>query len=194
MKLLMFGTGGHAKTVAEAIIARGEHTIAGLVNERGDPAVFLEGIAVVASNADAMEAARRLEADGAVIALGDTDARTMLAERFGSAFVFPSIIHPAAWISPSSAIGDGTVVLAGAVVGASTRIGRHCIVNTRASVDHDCIVGDFVHVCPGVTVAGHATIGAGSWIGAGSTVVDRVRVADGSFVTAHALVKSPRDA
>jgi acetyltransferase EpsM len=194
MKLLIFGTGGHAKTVIEAITAAGEHEVVGIVNETGEGQSPRPNIEIVASNRDALSAAQRLGAEGAVIALGDTAVRMRIAQSLGASLAFPVIIHPAAWVSPSCRIGEGTVVLAGSVVGADSVLGAHCIVNTHSSVDHDCVLGDFVHVCPGATVAGHVTIGSGTWIGAGATVVDHVDIADHAFVRAASLVKEPRRA
>lgn len=192
MRLVIFGTGGHAKSVIEAIHAEGSHTIVGLVSEDGKKTHVLPGVEVIASNANAIETSVRLGAEGAIVALGDSLIRKKIVEHIHGELKFPVIVHPAAWVSPSATLGGGTVVCAGAVVGASTVLGRHCIVNTRASVDHDCTVGDFVHICPGVTVAGYVTIGSNVWVGVGSTVVDRVRIADNAFMKAHSLVAEPR--
>ena len=192
MRLLIFGTGGHAKSVVEAIVARGEDEVMGLINEDGSSVPFLDGYSVLGANEDALAIARERKADGAIVALGDAAVRRAIVESLEGKLLFPSVVHPAAWVSPSSTIGEGTVVFAGSVVGASTIIGRHCILNTRASVDHDCVIEDFVHVCPGVTLAGHVRIGEHSWIGVGSTVVDRVALPRETFVRAGSCVITPR--
>ena len=38
-----------------------------------------------------------------------------------------------------------------ALVQADASIGRHCIINSGASVDHECRIGDFVHISPHAT-------------------------------------------
>ena len=48
-----------------------------------------------------------------------------------------------------------------AAVGVDVTIGRQTIVNTNASVDHESILGDGVHIMPGATVAGEVMIGSG---------------------------------
>ena len=63
-------------------------------------------------------------------------------------------------------------------------MGCHAIVNTCASVDHDCLIGDFTHVCPGVHLGGNVHVGQDSWIGIGSQVIQGVRI--GSNVLAGA--------
>ena len=55
-------------------------------------------------------------------------------------------------------------------------MGKHCIINTGASVDHDCIVGDFVHISPHATLCGDVTVGEGSWIAAGATIIPGVKI------------------
>ena len=50
----------------------------------------------------------------------------------------------------------------GAIVRASSVVGKHCIINTGASVDHDCTIEDFVHISPQVTLCGRLRIGEGT--------------------------------
>lgn len=192
MKVLLFGIGGHAKVIAEAILAQGIHTIAGCISDTGEAYTLLPNIIVQGSNANALDVAKELEAEGCIIALGDSIMREKFAQKLSGHLSFPTIIHPAAWVSPSACIGEGAVVMAGAVVQAGTTIGKQCIINTCAGVDHDCVIGDFTHVCPGVTIAGHVTVGEKTWIGAGSTVVDHVRIDANTFIKAGTIVTAPR--
>ena len=63
--------------------------------------------------------------------------------------------------------------MAGVIVNSDVKIGRGCIINTASSIDHDCVVGDFVHVSVGAHVAGTYKIGNESWLGAGAVVSKR---------------------
>ena len=65
----------------------------------------------------------------------------------------------------------GSVIFAGAVVQPGTTLGRHAILNTGCSVDHDCLLGDHVHLCPGTHLAGTVRVGAGTMLGAGTSVL-----------------------
>ena len=110
---------------------------------------------------------------GHIIAVGDNAKRRQVAlEREGMHFamVYGTAIHPSAIVSMSAVIGPGTVIMAGAVVQAGARIGKHCIINTCASVDHDCIVGDYAHIAPGAHLCGHVEVGEGALVGAGVCV------------------------
>ena len=70
-----------------------------------------------------------------------------------------------------------------------TSIGKHTIINTNATVDHDCQVDDFVHIAPGATLCGGVKIGKGTLIGANATILPNciigknVRVGAGAVVT-----------
>jgi acetyltransferase-like isoleucine patch superfamily enzyme len=67
-------------------------------------------------------------------------------------------------------------------------IGDDCIVNTSASVDHDCVVGDHVHLCPGVHLAGAVNVGSGTMIGTGAVILPVIQIGKGCVVGAGAVV------
>jgi len=61
-------------------------------------------------------------------------------------------------------------------------------VNTGASVDHDGIIDDFVHISVGAHVAGNVHIGLKTWIGAGAIVLNNLSICDNCIVGAGAVV------
>lgn len=93
-------------------------------------------------------------------------------------------------VSDNSIIGNGSVVLHGAVVQSGSTVGRFVIMNTNASVDHDCRIDDFVHIAPGVTICGDVSVGSGSWIGAGAVVIQGVTIGKDVTVGAGTVVIS----
>lgn len=50
----------------------------------------------------------------------------------------------------------------GVVVKFDSRIGLGAILNTGCSVDHDNLLGDFVHLSTGAHLAGGVTVGMGT--------------------------------
>ena len=76
----------------------------------------------------------------------------------------------------------------GAVVQSCGCIGKHCIVNTGTSVDHECVIGDYVHISPHSTLCGNVHVGEGSWIGAGTTVLPGVKIGKWSVIGAGSVV------
>lgn len=75
-----------------------------------------------------------------------------------------------------------------AAVSEGAELGRYCIVNTGASVDHECRLGDGVHVMPGATLAGCVEIAAHATVGSNATVLPRVRIGPRAVIGAGAAV------
>jgi sugar O-acyltransferase (sialic acid O-acetyltransferase NeuD family) len=99
-----------------------------------------------------------------------------------------SAIHPNAWIEKNAQVGEGAQVMAGAVICAEARVGRQCIINTRASVDHEDVLSDGVELGPAATLCGLVRVGLGAWVCAGATVLPRITIGDDAIVGAGAVV------
>ncbi|MDA7870373.1 acetyltransferase, partial [Akkermansiaceae bacterium] len=67
-------------------------------------------------------------------------------------------------------------------------IGAACIVNTAATIDHDCILNHAVHVSPGANLGGGVEVGSESWVGIGSCVRQYLKIGSGVTVGAGAAV------
>lgn len=101
---------------------------------------------------------------------------------------FPSLVHPGASVTPTAAVGEGTIVLAGAMVESFATVGRHVYVNKQTLVGHDAQVGDFCVISPGARLAGHVVVERGANIGMGALVLEDRRVGQGAVVAAGAVV------
>lgn len=99
-----------------------------------------------------------------------------------------TVIHERAWVAASASVGEGCQVLGMAAISEEVVLGRFCIVNTNASVDHECRLGDGVHVMPGATVAGCVEIGDFAVVGSNATVLPRIRIGARAVVAAGAVV------
>ena len=99
-----------------------------------------------------------------------------------------TVVHPTAWVADNATIGSGSQILAGAVIAPEARIGRQCIINTNASVDHEDVLEDGVEVAPGATLCGLVHVGINAWICAGATVLPHIRIGADAIVGAGAVV------
>jgi carbonic anhydrase/acetyltransferase-like protein (isoleucine patch superfamily) len=79
-------------------------------------------------------------------------------------------------------------VFAGAVVQPESQIGAHAIINTSATVDHNCILEDFVQVAPGANLCGNVSVGAGTFVGANAVVLENLKLGQWAIVGAGAVV------
>jgi UDP-perosamine 4-acetyltransferase len=80
------------------------------------------------------------------------------------------------------------VVLPRAVLGAAARVGRFCIINTGAILEHDVAVAEGVHCAPGCVLPGGVTVGAGALIGAGAACRPYVVIGAGAVIGVGAAV------
>ncbi len=80
------------------------------------------------------------------------------------------------------------MIMHGAVIQVDTKIGNHVLINTRASIDHDCVIDSYVHLAPGVVLCGRVTVGEGAFIGAGSVILPGIIVGKWAQVGAGSVV------
>lgn len=187
MIIAVIGSGGHASVVIDTIEAAGEHKIRYIVGKDCPQKRFFRYPAITD---DEFFAAFQLHGIvGVVIAVGENQARIRLAKKVTDAGLeLPIIVHPRAYVSSGASIGAGTVVCAGAVVQPGARVLSLCILNTCSSVDHDCEVGEAVHLSPGARLAGECTIGAQAWLGMGSVCCPGATVGARAIIGAGAVV------
>lgn len=190
MAVVVYGAGGHARVLLELMDRASISPVAGLLDDNPDLVnTKIDGIPVLGSIERLAHIIRVNHIHRAAIAVGDNALRKKFADHARQLGLrLPLLIHPQAYVSPTAKLGDGTVIMAGAVVSTHVQIGELGIVNTRASIDHDCYIGDSVHIAPGCTLAGNVTIGDGALIGVGATILPGLCVGDESIVGAGAVV------
>lgn len=187
-RLVILGAGGHAKMVIEAARTQGLYEPALCLAHVDDLVPHVLGVAV---EPETDERLHSLQQQGfhAFVAVGSNRLRRKLCHKLVElGMPLATIISSQAWVSPSASVGAGTVIMPGAIIGADTKLGRGAIVNTAASIDHDGSVGDFVHIAPGVHLAGCVTIGEASFLGVGVNVIPERNVGSGSTIGAGAVV------
>jgi len=125
-----------------------------------------------------------------IVAIGSPRTRKKIVERMllKGAVKFASLVHPAAVISGSVTIGEGSIITAGCVITTDITLGRHTIVNLLTSVGHDFAAGDYCTIAPHVAVSGHVTVGEGVEIGTGAVLIQGLTLGTGSFIGAGAVV------
>ena len=177
------GAGGHAKVVIATIRAAGGDVAQVLDDDAERWGQRILGVVIDGPVSEGAVANR-----AAVIAVGSNRARQALAGRLRASWI--TVCHPSAIVHPSASLGPGTVVFAGVVVQPDSRIGAHAILNTASSVDHDCTLGNFVHLGPGTRLCGGVRIREGALLGVGAKVAPNVGVGAWSTVGAGAVCVS----
>ena len=179
-QLAIIGAGGHGKVIADIAALNGYEEIVFLDDNKS--ITECAGYPVIGECMDA----KGLTAD-IIIGIGNAGLRKQIHASLGEKKIV-TLIHPDAVVAKGTIIGEGSVVMAGAVINPGVRIGKGCIVNTCSSIDHDCNVGDFVHIAVGSHLCGMVTVGERTWIGAGATVSNNVSVCCNCVIGAGAVV------
>lgn len=190
--LLIYGAGGHAKSVMEIVRQTGEYAIAGIVDD--NPALTgkqVLGIPVLGTRAilPALRAQGVTLAANGVGGILDINVRVRVFELLEAAgFTFPPLVHPRATVEPSARLGEGVQVFANAYVGAEAELQARCMVNTGAVVSHDCVIGAYSHIAPGALLAGHVHVGERTLVGMGVTTAVGVKIGAGVRVGNGAIL------
>ena len=166
--IVVVGGGGHAKVVIEILRAMGAPVL-GFTDP--DPAAGADSLALRLGADDALAELGARGFRRVFVALGENSVRVGIGARLlGEGFELPNAVHPRATLSPTVQLGRGVAVMAGAVLNADTRVGDFAIVNTGATVDHDCCLGEGCHVAPGCHLSGYIHVGQEALLGVGSVI------------------------
>lgn len=188
-RLLVYGSGGHGKVVADAARAAGWDLIGFADDDPARAGQHILGLPVIATGRAAAIQACKQHGAGVALALGNNAVRRQAFEDLRAAGLsLPAIIHPAAVIAPSAVIGPAAVVLAGVVINPDAAIGANAIVNTAASIDHDNTIADHAHISPGVHTGGTVAIGEGVHVGVGAAIRNNVTIGAWTIIGAGAVV------
>jgi len=190
-KILIFGTGGHAKVILDIISNEKKYEIAGFIDNELDEGQEVLNHKVLGADKDLISLIKKNSIFGGVIAVGNNYSRENISQKINNLckdFNFINCIHSQAQIAMDVSIGVGNVLMAGSVINTSTSIGNHCIVNTNSSLDHDNSMLDFSSIAPNSATGGNVKIGKLSALGIGSTILPGISVGPNSIIGAGSLV------
>ncbi|MDM2732976.1 NeuD/PglB/VioB family sugar acetyltransferase [Citrobacter sp. Cy070] len=184
--IIVVGAGGHAKVCIELLRAMGE-SVTYCVGAPDSPDSCL-GVPVLRGDEN-LSFLRSKGYSRVFVAVGSNRLRERLGTLCtGQGYHLVNAISPHAVISPSATLGHGVAVMAGAIVNAESVIDDLAIINTGATVDHDCRIGLAAHIAPQCALAGNVTVGNHSFLGVGCKVIPEIRIGERVTVGAGAVV------
>ncbi len=162
-RLIILGSGGYGRTVYDIAEQLGysiivlddvdeEHPLASFSRYINDDTDFIPAFG---NNEFRLQWMKRIEEAGGKLAI---------------------LIHPTAYVSPKAQISDGCVILPEAIVNTGSQVGKGCIINLGATIDHDVVIEDGVHLCVRCIVKGENRILRCEKIEAGEIVERATRV------------------
>lgn len=180
-KIVIIGASGHGKVIADIALKMG-YEVVGFLDDN-ETVEENCGFPVLGKTKDIVKYKDQCKF---VIAIGNNSIREKVAEQYNVQWA--TLIHPTAVLGINVQVGEGTVVMANAVLNPCASIGKHCIINTGAIVEHDNDLEDYVHISPNATLAGTVCIGRKTHIGVGACVKNNITIADNVVVGAGAVI------
>jgi sugar O-acyltransferase (sialic acid O-acetyltransferase NeuD family) len=184
-KLLILGAGGHGKVLADIALRMNSWQSIAFLDDNIN-SKYSMGIEVIGKLADAIN---YLEDYDFFVGIGNNQIRERLhvwLDHQGASITL--LIHPKSVIGSQVDMNVGTAIMAQVAINCCTKIGKGVIVNTGATIDHDNVIEDYVHISPGAHLAGNVRIKKGTNLGIGSIVSNNINITSECIIGAGAVV------
>lgn len=189
--LIIFGASGHAKVIIDIAEKQAHWQIIGLIDSYQKIGTKVLGYEVIGGGDAIKELAEQYATLHCFIAIGDNHVRERIYLNLISQtpnLTFAKLVHPSAQIARAVSIGQGTVIMPGAVINSDTKIGNFVILNSNSCVEHDGTLADFCSLAPGAILGGNCYIGRSSAISIGATIKHGIRIGEHCVIGAGATV------
>ena len=184
-RLLIVGTGDHARVIADLARAAG-YDLGGFVEPDPTREASTSTLGDLERDLDWSVAHRD---DRFVVAIGANGVRRAAFERCVELGLVPEpVVHPSAVLLGGAVVEAGAQVCALAMIGVDARIGTDAIVNSMASIDHDVVLGAHAFVGPGARLAGRVQVGEAAHVGIGAVIREGTIIGSGALIAAGAVV------
>lgn len=189
IKVLVIGSGGHAKSCIEVIERLKKFKIIGLIDKKVNKRI---GKYKVLFNDKDVKKIKK-SSTNLVLGIGSVNnlkKRNIIFQRFKKlGFKFPKVISNNSTVSKNTTIGEGTIVFNHVLINTGSVIGKNCIINNKSLIEHDAIIEDHVHISTCVTINGNCKIGQNSFIGSRSVLKNDITIKKDSFVKMGSIIK-----
>ena len=123
------------------------------------------------------------------IAREDGKSRYMISKKFEKKGLNPiNITSKQSDIHKSVKVGKGFISLPKSYINRGTKVGDYTILNTGSMVDHECKIGNGVHLMGGCYLAGRVTVEDFASVGATATILPDIKIGKNSIVGAGSVV------
>lgn len=190
-KLILLGTGGNNADILEAIAEinalRPTYEVLGYVRQDGHRLTH-EKLPFLGDFNGLQHIPKDVQIAGFTFGVNSFRSWPDFITQLGlSSDRFETIIHPRAYVSASSKIGHGSVILAGTTLGANVTIGNHVIILQNVGLSHDDVIEDFSCITVGVAFSGSVQVGRNCFIGTHATIT--ASLGEGSLIGAGTLIR-----
>jgi len=189
MKIVIIGAGGHGRVVLDILRNNHQFEVAGFIDtNQALHQQSIDGIEVL-GDLSLIQKLQEMGIGGAFVAIGDNRVRQKYAAFLAQAGVsLVSAIHPGASVAGTAQIGKNVVIAAGANICTHVTIEDSAILNTGCIIDHESVIHQAAHICPGVKLAGHVRVMKSAFIGIGATIIQGITIGESAVVGAGTVV------
>ncbi len=192
-KIAIFGTSGFSYEVADVAYAAGYDDVILMTDSKVDVKNDDNAIKIVSE-----DKVYELQKQGYKFAIGVAflNTKKQIHNKFKN-LSFPNVIHPSAIFGKGQLENvnktQGNIITAGVVMTNNILMGNFGVFNLNSTVGHDCQIGHYVSIMPGVNVSGNVSIGDGAWLGVSAIILQglpekKLVIGKGAIVGAGALV------
>lgn len=101
---------------------------------------------------------------------------------------FPSFVSRNAWLSNTVRVGKGVILYPGVSINYQTTVHDFVIMNMNCAIGHDCTIGSFSALAPGVNLGGFTILEEGVDMGIGSATKQNIVVGKDAIVGGQAML------
>jgi UDP-N-acetylbacillosamine N-acetyltransferase len=182
-EIVLFGCGGHSKSVADVILYNNPLEILVFVDAGARDNEMIFGF-------DVQPNIQLKTGTRCIVCVGSNVTRKNKYVELGDANII-TVVSKLAYIGKDVTIGRGTFVAHSCHLGPEVNLGENTIVNTGSVIEHEARIGSHSHIGPSATISGRSVIGDQVAIGAGACVIDNISICSNTIVGANSTVIHP---
>lgn len=178
-ELIIFGCGGHARSIASVAIRSGMRVKCFYDESAGDNEKIF--------NISVLKPAYDCFSSAGIVGIGDNLKRSKCFKMYSDVDLV-NVISKFADVSTSIKIGRGNFISSACYIGPNVSMSNNNIINTGAIIEHDVTIGSHSHVSIGSRLAGNVSVGNYCYLGAGTIVIDGINICDNVIIGAGSVV------
>ncbi|WP_086482163.1 acetyltransferase [Oceanospirillum sanctuarii] len=190
--VVLIGGGGHASVLADILLRQKREILAVISpDDLSERAVFSGLKQLLADQDIGRFSPDEIELVNGIGMMPHSGLREKLNRYYLElGYSFATVVADSAEVSPFAILKDGVQVLPQSLIQAGVVVGAHSIINSKALIEHDCIIGEYNHIAPGSVLCGQVKTGHGVYVGAGAVVFQNLKIAELAIVAGGAILRS----
>ena len=191
-EIILIGAGGHARSCIDVIEQSGQFKIAGLVEKGKLNNKENLGYPIIGTDDDLQNL--RQKYSHSLITVGQIKSPKIRIKLYQLLkeldFTLPVIVSSHAYVSKHAQIGEGSIIMHGAIVNTNAKIGNNCIINNKSLIEHDAVIGDHCHISTGAIINGEVSVKSETFIGSAAVTKQAISIGKNCVIGASIVLKN----